>query len=90
MNAEPGKPLSTQHSGLSTVPWKRISKVMAWLLGFPPVGLWMLWRDQILSRSIKIRIVVYAVLIVILLSILFTLYEFGAAEKAIRAGGGGY
>ena len=72
------------------IPWKRISKLMCWLWGFPPVGLWMLWRDTAPSRTMKIRLVTYAVVIPVLLSIAFMLYEFGAAEKAIQAGGGGF
>ncbi len=63
---------------------------MFWLWGFPPVGLWMLWKDKTLSRPIKIRILVYAVVIPLLLSVLWMLYEFEAAEKAIRAAGGGF
>lgn len=50
----------------------------------------MLWRDTTLTRSMKFRIVAYAVLILVVLSVSFTIYEFGAAEKAIKAAGGGY
>ena len=50
----------------------------------------MLWRDQTLSRSMKFRVITYAVLIPVLLSIAFMLYEFDSAQKAIQAGGGGF
>jgi hypothetical protein len=50
----------------------------------------MLWRDKTLSRSIKFRIVAYGIFGLIVLSVGFTIFEFGAAEKAIRAAGGGY
>jgi hypothetical protein len=72
------------------IPWKRISKVVCWLWGFPPVGIWMLWRDPVLSRSVKIRIVAYTLLSLFVFSISFSIYEFDVAEKAIRAAGGGY
>ena len=90
MENNPVPQLSPQHSVLSTVPWKRISKLLFWLWGFPPAGLWMLWRDQTLNRSMKWRVLIYAVVIPALLSIAFMLYEFDAAEKAIQAGGGGF
>ena len=77
-------------SNKAPIPWGRISKITFWLWGFPPVGLWMLWRDTTLTRSMKFRIVAYAVLILVVLSVSFTIYEFGAAEKAIKAAGGGY
>ena len=48
----------------------------------------MLWRDRTLRRSMKFRVITYAVLIPVLLSIAFMLYEFDATEKAIQAGGG--
>ena len=50
----------------------------------------MLWRDQILSRSMKLRLITYAVAIPVVLSIAFFFYEFNAAESAIKAAGGGY
>ena len=50
----------------------------------------MLWRDQTLSRAIKARILIYALLIPVLMGIAFTIFEFDATEKAIRAAGGGF
>ena len=50
----------------------------------------MLWRDPTLSRAVKIRILIYAILIPVLLSIVFTVWEIDRAEKAIRAAGGGF
>jgi hypothetical protein len=72
------------------IPWKKISKITFWLWGFPPAGLYMLWKDTTLDRSMKVRILIYAILIPVLLSVLWIVYEFEAAEKAITAAGGGY
>ena len=87
----PVPPLSPQHSVLSPkIPWKRISVITFWLWGFPPVGLWMLWKDTTLDRAMKFRIVTYSILIPVLLGIAFMLYEYDSAQKAIQAAGGGY
>jgi hypothetical protein len=61
-----------------------------WLWGFPPVGIWMLYRDTTMSRFLKIRIMVYAIAIPVLLSIVWMIFEFDQAEKIIRASGGGF
>jgi hypothetical protein len=49
----------------------------------------MLWRDKTMSRSMKFRVLFYALVIPVILSIVFMLYEFSAVDKAILAGGGG-
>jgi RsiW-degrading membrane proteinase PrsW (M82 family) len=70
------------------VPWKTITTLLFWLWMLPPLGLWLLWRDQTLGRSTKIRLLSYAFLIPVLLYFAFMLYQFDQAEKAIRAAGG--
>jgi len=72
------------------IPWKKIFSIVFWLWGFPPVGLWMLWRDESMSRSTKGRVLIYSFAIPVCLAVLFMLREYDAAEKAIQAAGGGY
>ena len=48
-------------------PWKRIARLTIWLCLVPPVGLWKLWEDKILSGSAKWRILIYLFLLPALL-----------------------
>lgn len=72
------------------VPWKRILHITAWIWGFAPMGLWMLWKEPSFSRSLKIRIAVYAMGTLVLLTVLFTMYELHSLQKALQAAGGDY
>jgi RsiW-degrading membrane proteinase PrsW (M82 family) len=68
--------------------WKRIGKIIFWLFTFPPVGLWMLWKDRTLPRSVKQRILIYGFFGMIALSLLWICVEFHSVEKALNSAGG--
>jgi RsiW-degrading membrane proteinase PrsW (M82 family) len=40
-------------------PWKRIAGLTLWLCLMPPLGLWKLWNDPVLSAGAKWRILIY-------------------------------
>ena len=82
--------LSPQHSVLSPVNWRRIAWLEFWLCFFPPLGIWMLWRDKTLSRSAKGRMVVYTFLVPTLVYLVIVAFLFHATDVAIQAAGGGY
>jgi hypothetical protein len=48
-------------------PWKRISRLALWLCLAPPVGLWKLWKDPVLSNAAKWRVFVYALVLPVLI-----------------------
>ena len=48
-------------------PWKRVLCLALWLCLAPPVGLWKLWQDPVLSAAAKWRVLVYLLVLPALL-----------------------
>jgi len=63
--------------------WKAVGKIVGWLLLFPPWGLYLLWKEPLLSRSAKIRLVVYSVGGLIAVTCAFTLLEIHLVQKTL-------
>jgi hypothetical protein len=82
-----GSPLPLEEPS-KKLTWKRVIWLEFWMCFLPPVGLWMLWRDQTLNRSAKLRMVTYTFLVPLALYLAASIYLFNATEHAIKAAGG--
>jgi hypothetical protein len=67
--------------------WRRVGRVVLWLFIFPPIGLWLLFRDPTLSRPTKLRILVYSVIGIIVGFTLFALAEIHLLKRALAGSG---
>lgn len=63
--------------------WKRVLPLAAWLWIFPPVGLWKLYTDPVLSPSAKWRILLYSCVLPLLAYLAFSLWGVNAALEKI-------
>jgi hypothetical protein len=53
---------------------KRIFWIEFWLWIFPPWGIWLLYKDKQLTRSAKIRLLIYSFLIPIAVVFALSIY----------------
>lgn len=70
--------------------WRRIAWIEFWLCLFPPWGMWLLWRDTLLTKPVKQRVIFYTFVIPIVVLIAISARLMIVTEHAIQAAGGGY
>jgi hypothetical protein len=67
--------------------WRHLGRIVAWLLVFPPVGLWFLWRDPMLTRGTKVRVLIYTVVALVALSFVLIYTQIHMLNRALTDAG---
>jgi hypothetical protein len=69
-------------------PWGRIFRIGAWLCLFPPWGLWLLYKDPVLTKSTKKRVLFYSLAVPVMLFCLLFIMQMRQADQMLATLGG--